>query len=129
MSAPLVRGKEPGGGEFSYGRGLLAPQERGAIYPARVLMGAVYQLDPANPDADIQGTFVANPTQTHVDPVTQVAVMGDLEEGATPRVRETGQVKSSGIDPSKFNPGHYADGLQDGSGDIWRASLPPNPVV
>jgi hypothetical protein len=129
MTSPLVRGQEPGESEFSYGKGMVPPQNRGYIPTNRDLLNAAYQTDPANEGATVEGTLVANPSQSHPDPITGVYVPGDLDQYATPRVRETGPSVPAGIDPGKYNPGHYADGLQDGSGDAWRASLPPNPVV
>jgi hypothetical protein len=129
MTSPLRRGIEPGETEFSHGKGLVPPQVRGYVPTDRVWLNAAYQTDPGNPEASIEGTLVANPTQSHRDPVTGVYVPGDLDVSATPRVREVGPSKPAGIDTSKYNPGHFADGQQDGLGDAWRASLPPNPVT
>lgn len=129
MTSPLVRGQEPGESEFSWGKGLVPPQLRGYVPTNRTYLSAQYQTDAANPGANIEGTLVPNPTQSHADPKTGMYVPGDLDVGATPRVREVGPSRPAGIDPSKYNPGHYADGLQNGEGDAWRASLPPNPVV
>ncbi len=132
MTAPLQRGVEPGESEFSHGKGMVPPQSRGYVPTNRVMLNAFYQTDSSNPNATVEGTLVANPTQTHLDPVTGVPVMGDLEESATPRVRESGPSSMVGqfakLDVSKYNPGHYADGLQDGSGEEWRRNQPPNPV-
>lgn len=129
MTSPLVRGQEPGESEFSHGKGMVPPQNRGYIPTNRVLLNAAYQTDSANSGATVEGTLVANPSQSHPDPVTGLYVPGDLDQHATPRVRETGPSVPAGIDTSKYNVGHYADGMQDGSGDEWRNSLPPNPVT
>lgn len=133
MTSPLRRGVEPGESEFSHGKGLLPPEVRGYVPTNRVLLNAMYQTDSANPDATIEGTFVANPTKTHIDPETGIPVLGDLDEYATPRVREIGVSSSSGqhkrIDVGRYNKGHFPDGQNDGLGQAWRDSLPPNPVT
>lgn len=128
MTQPLTPGFEPGESEYSHGKGILPPLGRGYVPSDRVRLGMRYQTDAANPEADEEGTLVVNPTQTHLDEANGVIVMGDLDQYATPRVRETGPSKPAGIDPSKYNVGHYADGLQDGAGEAWRESLPPNLV-
>lgn len=124
----LQKGVEPGGSEFSWGKGLVAPLERGHTPTNRQILSAMYSTDAANPLAEYADVWKTDATTTHIDPKTGQIVNGTMSEWATPKVRESGAVKSAGINPLKYNPGHYADGLQDGSGDAWRASLPPNPV-
>lgn len=109
-----VHGTEPGESEYSWGKGLSAPAVRG--------------YEPTNFD----------------EMKRQMAIVTDIEgadveygeatrPGFTPRVREVGPSSKVGqhkpVDTSVYTEGHYADGQQDGLGDAWRASLPPNPVV
>lgn len=122
----LTRGLEPGESEFSHGKGMSPPEVRGYIPTNVDQLLAERQTDPANPDASWQGTRSASPTVSHLDSLGRY-VPGDLRPEATPRVRESGLSGGTRINPAVVNADHYADGLQDGSGDAWRASLPANP--
>lgn len=126
-------GQEPGESDFSWGRGMSPPEIRGYELTNFDQLKMAQSTDPSNPGADEARTRVANPTESHIDESTGLWVGGDMREGQTPRVREQGPSSTSGqhaiIDPTKYTKGHYADGHQDGSGDAWRASLPPNPVL
>lgn len=137
MTSPLQRGVEPGESEFSHGKGLLPNLTRHPEQVAdnRVMLRAIYQTDSANPDADALGTLVPKPSQSHTDDFG-LYVPGNLATGMTPVVREVGPSSRVGqfkvIDPSKPKGGdkaHHADGTQDGSGQSWRDSQPPNPVT
>lgn len=137
MTAPGVNqhGQVPGEGEFIFGKGIVPNAERGYVPDPIDVHRAIMQTDSTNPDADHMKLLAANPSQGSVDELG-VFTPGDMEPGKTPLVREVGPSSSSGqhkrIDPLKArggDPEHYADGLQDGAGDAWRASLPPNPVL
>jgi hypothetical protein len=133
MSQPFGYQPVPGESEFSYGQGLSAPEARGHEPTQYEQLVAMRQTDSANPNASEEGTRVTNPTRSHIDPERGTYVPGDLRPEANQMVRETGPSRTDGsfkrIDTSQYNPGHHADGQQDGLGQAWRDSLPPNPVV
>lgn len=118
--------------EFSHGSGLMAPQGRGYVPTAYDRLRATRLTDPANPNANEENVLLPNPSQTSTDK-DGVVTPGDQKSGSTIMVTETGGASTSGqhaiIDPSKWNKGHEPDGEQDGSGQAWRDSMPPNPVL
>ncbi|AOE44898.1 hypothetical protein BI084_gp86 [Gordonia phage Terapin] len=120
-------------GEFSYGDGLMAPPSEGRVYTPYERMRAMRATDPANPEANEDDALLAGATQSHIDPVTGLHVPGTLDAGVTPLVKESGPPPRVGqharIDPSRYNQGHDPEGMQDGEGQAWRDSVPPNPVV
>lgn len=128
-----------GGGEFSWGEGLVSPPGRGGVPTLHDRHRARFITDQDNPDADENAVLELNATQSRLEKVGEVEgvyVAGHLRGGATPMVTQDGPVPTTGqfrkIDPSLPKGGHndhHADGMQDGSGDAWRASLPPNPVT
>lgn len=137
MTAPGVNqhGNSPEIGEFSYGQGVMPNPNRGYVVDNLDELRAIRQTDPSNPDADHTAAFAPNPNQGSVDSLG-VVTMGDLRPEATPMVRESNTLPSSGqwkvIDPTKPNggdPNHFSDGVQDGSGDLWRSQQPPNPLT
>lgn len=91
---------------------------------------ATRMTDPANPNASEEAILEGTATHSSLDSDGR-PVDGDMLPEITPLVLETGPSASTGqhkpIDPSTWNPGHEADGLQDGAGAAWRASVPPNP--
>lgn len=70
----LKKGVEPGGSEFSHGKGLMPPEERGYEPMEWEQHLASMRTDPTDPSAEISYT---NPSKS----------------GATPRVRERGPAK------------------------------------
>lgn len=137
MTAPGVNehGRTPGESEFTHGQGILPNSARGYQPDPVDMLRAIRQTDPTNPEADVMAAFEAKPSQGSMDELG-VWTPGNLRNEATPFVTETGPSSTAGqhkrIDPSRprgGDPEHYADGLQDGAGDAWRASLPPNPVT
>lgn len=132
--------------EFSWGRGLAAPrpaiggQGGGGVLNGMESQGlspyeqlrATRMTDPDNPDADESLVYVKDATVSGENE-DGTYKPGNLRPGATPPVREDGVLPSGGqhgiIDPTKYNPGHEPDGFQDGEGQTWRDSVPPNPVL
>lgn len=123
-------------GEFSHGGGILPPQGRGYVPTNLDRHRARMQTDSANPEANEEDALLPNSTESSLSTDgLGTYVPGTRRSGSTPLVTETGGLPATGqfkrLDPSLpkgGDPEHYADGLQDGSGDAWRASLPPNPV-
>ncbi|UVK63885.1 hypothetical protein SEA_LILYPAD_82 [Gordonia phage LilyPad] len=120
-------------GEFSYGDGLVAPPSAGHQLTPYEQLRATRLTDTANPEANEDDVFVKGATQGHTDPETGLYVPGTLRPGVTPPVQEEGRPPAVGqhrtIDPSRYNKGHDPEGMQDGEGQAWRDSIPPNPVV
>lgn len=118
--------------EFSYGSGLMAPQGRGHVPTPFERLRAMRLTDPSNPNANEENVLLPNVSQTGTDEDGRY-LPGDQKSGSTPMVVETGGASATGqhkpIDPGKWNKDHYADGFQDGSGEAWRQSMPPNPVT
>lgn len=135
------------GGELSFGPGLAAPRAAsggqggggvGKGAEARDLspyerLRATRLTDPANPDANEEDVFVKGATHsgTNEDGTYKP---GTLRPEVTAPVRmdpvlPADPKRDAIIDPSKYNPGHEPDGFQDGSGQDWRNSVPPNPVL
>ena len=135
------------GSEFSHGPGLTAPLvgsggQGGAGLAggqaARTLsayerLRATRLTDPANPEASEEDVYLNGATQSGVNE-DGTYKPGTLRPEVTPPMRmdpvlppPTGQ--DAIIDPSKYNPGHEPDGYQDGEGQTWRDSVPPNPVL
>lgn len=116
--------------ELSWGTGLMAPQGRGYVPTAYDRLRASRMTDSSNPDANEDAILEGTATHSTTDR-DGLYVAGDMKADITPLVTETGPSSSSGqhkiVDPLRFNPGHEADGFQDGSGAAWRASVPPNP--
>lgn len=137
MTAPGVNrhGSTPIEGEFSYGQGIIPSLVRGYVPDNRDMLLAIRQTDSENPAASAMAALAANPSQGSFDELG-VWTPGDLRADATPLVRENTPSSTVGqhkrLDPSRArggDPAHHPDGVQDGSGDAWRASLPPNPVT
>lgn len=118
--------------EFNYGGGLSAPPAAGHELSPYERLRATRLTDTTNPEANEDDVFVAGATQSHSDPVTGVYVPGTLRPGVTPPVKETNIRPSTGqhapIDPSTYSPDHDPEGMQDGEGQAWRDTYPPNPV-
>ena len=128
-------GRTPGESEYSHGKGMLPPSIRGYEPDPRDMLMAIRQTDPINPEADVMAAFDAKPSQGSFDKLG-VWTPGNLRNEATPMVVETGLSSTAGQHkrinpalPKGGDPEHHADGFQDGSGDLWRASLPPNPIT
>lgn len=132
------------GGEFSWGPGLQENRARGAGLPSspgnpggeRPLtaferLQATRMTDPDNPEANEDDVYNQNVTQSGLNEDGTYRP-GTLRSGVTKRVTQGPTAPSAGqhakIDPSKYNVGHSPDGYQDGSGQAWRDSVPPNPV-
>ncbi len=137
MTAPGVnkRGVTPGESEYSWGAGLLPNPVRGYEPDNRDRLMAIRQTDTTNPAADVEALFKPGVTQGTTDDF-DVVTPGNMQRDSTPLVTEVGPSSSVGAN-RRLNPlkarggviGWEPDGLQDGSGAAWRASLPPNPVV
>lgn len=136
MTAPGVnrRGVTPEFSEFGPGKGLMPNPKRGYVPDNFDELKAIQATDAANPDADHEAMYTSNPDQGSVDSLG-VVTMGDLRPDVTPRVKSSDTIPTAGqwkvIDPGKPNggdPEHFSDGVQDGSGDAWRAAQPFNPV-
>lgn len=137
MTAPGVNqhGATPGESEYSWGRGILPPGSRGYEFEPVDMLRAIRQTDSTNPNAVAEDALVAGASEGTVDELG-VFTPGTLAPGSTPLVVESGVSSSSGqhkrinpLLPKGGDPEHFSDGLQDGSGEFWRASLPPNPVT
>ncbi|QNJ55394.1 hypothetical protein SEA_LITTLEFELLA_83 [Gordonia phage LittleFella] len=125
--------------EFSWGSGLVPNPASGYPLSPYDQLRATRLTDPTNPEADEGDVYSPNATQGHVDPVTGLWVEGTLRPHATQPVTEEEFAPSNGqhkiVDPSRYNyaeggrPAHDPEGYQDGSGQEWRDSIPPNPVV
>lgn len=133
--------------EFSYGPGLadarvaIPGQGGGGVGEgmASRALSAYEQLratrltDPSNPDANENDVFVKDATHSGSNEDGTYRP-GTLRPDVTaPVVVEAALPSPVGqhamIDPSKYNPGHEPDGYQDGEGQAWRDSVPPNPVL
>lgn len=116
--------------EFNHGSGLQAAPQRGYVPTPLDRLLASRKTDPANPDANEDNILNGTQTVSHLDK-DGIYVPGDMRAEATPLVTETDALPVTGqfkrIDPLKYNPGHDPEGMQDGSGAAWRASVPPNP--
>ena len=144
---PKFDAAESRGSEFSHGPGLTAPLvgsggQGGASLAggqdARTLsayeqLRATRLTDPANPEANEDDVFTKNVTHSGSNE-DGTYKPGTLRPGVTAPMKmdpvlpsPTGQ--DAIIDPSKYNPGHEPDGYQDGAGQAWRDSVPPNPVL
>lgn len=125
LAAP--RPQIPGQGGGGVGKGMesqpLSPYEQ---------LRATRMTDSANPDASEDDVFVNGATHsgTNEDGTYKP---GTLRPGVTAPVTQGNVLPGNGqhgiIDPSRYNPGHEADGYQDGEGQAWRDSIPPNPVL
>ena len=128
---PNTHGREPGESEYSWGKGLMPPTSRGYEPDNRDELLLTRQTETTNEAATWEGNMVPNPTTGRWEKGTWIP--GNIKPESTPMVRETGPSSSSGqhapIDPLIYNDGHYADGLQDGSGEEWRRNFPPNKVL
>lgn len=131
-------------GEFEWGAGLHPPLgvdpggNGGAVVSPYDRLRATRMTESTNPDASEDDVWSASVTQSEVDE-DGMWVAGTLRTGTTVPVTETGPAPSDGqhriIHTDRYNPAsdgrpkHYADGYQDGEGEAWRASIPPNPVL
>lgn len=117
----------PGQGGAPVGEGMaertLSPYER---------LRATRMTDASNPEANEDEVFVKDPSYSGANE-DGTYKPGNLRPGVTAPVRMSAELPSKGqhgkIDASKYNPGHEADGFQDGEGQQWRDSVPPNPVL
>lgn len=125
MTSPA---QTPGESEFSHGKGLMPPVERGYEPTPFDRLKAIYQTEKSYAEANEEGTFSPTPTRAHVDEKTGLYVPGDLRNDATQRVVEKGPSKPQEVFPDRYNMGHEPDGIQDGSGRRWREDQPPDPV-
>ncbi len=118
--------------EFSHGSGLQPPQSRGYVPTAYDRLLATRLTDPANPNASESAILEGNVSVSTVDADGRY-VPGDQRSGTTPRVVETGPAPATGqhtpVDPSTYNKGHDPEGLQDGEGEQWRATIPGPPIT
>ena len=125
LTPPLVGSGGQGGGAVGTGSSprTLSAYER---------LKATRMTDPSNPDASENDVYNKNVTKSGSNP-DGTYKPGTLRPGATPPVRMDPVLPSGGqhgtIDPTKYNPGHEPDGFQDGEGQAWRDSVPPNPVL
>lgn len=132
------------GGGFSWGPGLMENRGRGSSLPSspgnpggeRALtafeqLQAMRMTDTDNPEANEDDVYNVGVTQSGLNE-DGTYKPGTLRAGVTKRVVQDATLPQSGqhgkLDASKYNPDHEADGYQDGSGQAWRDSVPPNPV-
>ena len=125
-------------GEFSWGSGLIPNPASGYPLSAYDQLRATRLTDPANPEASEDDVYSPTVTQSHVDEATGLFVYGTLRPSATQPVTEAEFAPTDGqhkiVDPSRYNyaeggrPAHDPEGYQDGAGQAWRDSVPPNPV-
>ena len=117
-----------GSSEFSFGQGLSGNPANGYVPSVYERLRAVHQTDSTNPNASEEAILAGTATRAHVDS-DGVYHDGDLSVEATnPVIELPGLPQTGKVDASKYNPGHEPDGLQDGEGREWRASIPPNPI-
>lgn len=132
--------------EFSWGPGLAAPRpaipgqggggvgngmESQPLSPYEQLR-ATRMTDTSNELASEDDVFVKDATHSGANE-DGTYKPGTLRPGVTAPVTQDNALPGNGqyaiIDPSKYNPGHEPDGYQDGEGQEWRDSVPPNPVL
>lgn len=114
--------------EFSWESGIQANPKRGYVPNGYDRLRAIHQSDPDNPEASEEAILNGTASEGSYDE-DGLWQPGDLRDGATNPVTESGELPTTGkVDSSKYNPGHEPDGLQDGEGKAWRDSVPPNPV-
>ena len=115
--------------EFSWGMGLQAPPARGYVPTAFDRLKASRLTDIDNPEASEDAILEFGASMSGLDE-NGIYVPGDQRMNTTSLVTEDEARASTGqfapLDPLRYNPGHEADGEQDGSGAAWRASVPPN---
>lgn len=131
-------------GEFSFGSGQRPPLASGAPITPYERLRATRMTDSANPEANEDDVWSVDVTRTHMDEDENsetygTSIPGTLRPEVTQPVTEEEFAPSTGqhriIRTDRFNPArngypkHYPDGYQDGSGEEWRDSVPPNPVV
>lgn len=125
--------------EFSWGSGNVPNPASGYPLSAFDRLRATRLTDPSNPEASEDDVYSPNVSRSEGDPELGTYASGTLRAGATQPVTEERFAPTAGqhrvIHSDRYNPPsggrpkHYPDGYQDGAGEEWRNSVPPNPVT